>query len=178
MRELLANVTAFLREDGHVVPGSIREGHNILTRFGAEWLAQLCAWSTLGAGVVHDTPLDSRRVRWASVGTGVQLEAVSIAQMVAPSLVSGSDYLDAIDPGAEVSWPVPSSKKLEHVFGTADLPDPVTVTEAALFVDFNDGGTILDPAVATNPPIVYKVISPALVKDSSKELVLRWELRF
>lgn len=178
MRELLANVTAFLREDGLVVPGSVRKGHNIFTRFGAEWLAQLCAWSALGSGVVHDTPRDNRRVRWASVGTGMQLEVVGITQMVAPAIVSGSDYLDAIDPAAEVSWPVPSSKKLEHVFGTSDLPDPVTITEAGLFVDYNDGGTLLDPTVATHPPIVYKVISPALVKDSSKELVLRWELRF
>lgn len=178
MRELLANVTAFLRKDGLVVPGSVRRGHNVLTQYGAEWLAQLCAWSAFGSGAVHDTPMDSRRVRWASVGTGVQLEHVGITQMVAPALVSGSDYLDAIDPATEVSWPVPTSKKLEHVFGTADLPNPVTVTEAGLFVDFNDGGTLLDPTVATNTPIVYKIISPALVKDNTKELVLRWELRF
>jgi hypothetical protein len=107
----------------------------------------------------------------------VQLENVAITQMVAPALVSGADYLDALDPTA-LSWPVPSAMKIEHVFGTAELPNPVTVTEAALFADYNDGGTFLDPTSATNAPLAYKVISPALVKDNTTELVLRWELRF
>lgn len=173
----LANVTAFLRENGRLIPGSVREGHNVFTIHGAEWMAQLCAWSALGGAAIHDTPMDERRVRWASVGTGMQLENPGIEQMVSPVLVSGSNYLDAINPAAS-SWAVPTAMRIEHVFATTDLPDPVTVTEAGLFVDFNDGGTFLDPTIDTHPPIVYKVISPALVKDGTKELVLRWELRF
>ena len=40
-----SNFRALLRRKGEVVPGSIREGHNVFTDLGRAWMSRLVAWS-------------------------------------------------------------------------------------------------------------------------------------
>lgn len=174
------NFEAWLTENGVYVPGSRRVGHNVITETGREWLSQLVAWQTI-APPADDSPWTQDRIRWIGVGDDWYPELKHVSQLKAPVLVTGSDYLAALSAPAWVLGGVSGSSsaiKYTHAFGSGELPDGVDVQEAGLFVDRNDGGTGLDPTVATNPPVAYKVISPPLTKALAQTLTIRWELRF
>ena len=184
---LRSNFTALLRERGKIVPGSHREGHNVFTVTGRNWLSKIAAWSSLSA----DTPYTERRVRWIGVGTGSQLEVTTVSQLATPVITTASSYLV---PLSTVTFPTATSVRHSRTYGTSDISTtstPVVVTEAGLFVDVDTtdlagtedsavgGGvdTTLDPTVSTNPPIAYKAFDP-ITKTQDFTLEIRWDFRF
>lgn len=178
------NFRAYLVEDGEIVPGSLRLGHNVLTDTGGAWLAQLVAWSTLGAADVHDDPFTDARLRWISVGKNAWMEHPSVSAMADPVIVSGSDYLAPLDEAGNTTrtQPVSTALKYVHEFQNAELADLITnpAMEAALFADYypSGGPASLDPTLTTHAPVAYKRIDPPLLKSGSQKLYIEWELRF
>lgn len=190
---VLGNFYAVMRERGKIVPGSIREGHNIFTTTGRNWLAKLVAWASSGG---TDTPFTRRRVRWMGVGTGTQIEAATVSQLLTPSLITTTNYMVPIQ---AVEFPTLSSVRFIKEFLLNEItvsPTPVLLTEAGLFADVSpaetgadtDGtedvaidpgsvDTVLNPAVSTNPPVAYKSFEP-LSKTVDFTLEVRWDFRF
>jgi len=183
-----SNILLCMRERGKLVPGSRREGHNVFTVTGRNLLSKLIAWQTI-AGT--DIPFTHRRIRWAGVGTGTQLEVTTVAALNAPTLSDGANYLATI--GA-VSFPDPTTVRFSKVFGPTEITfgaAPVAVTEAGLFADVDpwsmggtedtqaSGGfnTTLRPDVLNNPPVAYKTFE-ALNKTSDFSLEIQWDFRF
>lgn len=167
-----SNFEAWLTdEQGRVVPGSRRVGHNVFTDTGRDWLRDLVSWSALSP----DVALDSRRFRWVGVGTGSQLELNNIEGLVTPLALSGGDYITTLP-----AWTAPTltSKKFTIVFGAGAFGGDYAISEAGIFVDVHDGvGTLLDPSVSDNVPVAYKAFD-ALTKLDAQTLTVTWEFRF
>jgi FlaG/FlaF family flagellin (archaellin) len=192
VREITMNMWACMRERGKLVPGSHREGHNVFTTTGKNWLSKLTAWQTIAGA---DVPYTNRRVRWMSVGTGSQLEVANVVALANAAVAdSVGNYLTAIS--APQTFPLSTSVLFSKEFAVNEITvsgAPVSITEAGLFVDVadadNDGGTedsavdpgttetTLDPAVANNPPVAYKAFEP-LTKTVDFTLEIHWELRY
>lgn len=174
-----SNFKAWLtEEDGTLVPGSERVGHNVFTLEGREWLKYIVALESLGP----DVALDSRRFRWIGVGAGTQLEITSVEGLVSPlTITTGPDeYLRVLGTRTE---PTNFSQKFTTVFtgASADFDHhgaSVDVSEAGIFVDVHDGvGTLLDPSDSDNVPVAYKSFEP-LTKAQAQTLTITWEFRF
>lgn len=189
---LVGNFQALMRHRGRLVPGSRREGHNIFTITGRNFLAKLVAWQTIGA---VDVPYTQRRVRWIGVGSGTQLEVATITALNHPVLATAAQYLAALQ---SVEFPTSSSVRFIKEFGLNEITvsnTPVVVSEAGLFADVNpaepgnpnDGyedvsyspgvvDTILSPALGSNSPIAYKAFE-GLTKTVDFTLEIRWDFR-
>lgn len=190
--EVQANFYALMRARGKVVPGSVREGHNVFTSHGRSWLAKLMGWSYIGG---TDIPFTNRRIRWIGVGSGSQLESSNVSGLSVPVLSTATDYLLPID---SVEFPTSSTIRFIKEFRLSDITitgAPVQVKEMGLFSDVspalagggNDGSedvpfeaglvdTILNPSVGTNPPVAYKSFE-ALTKTVDFTLEVRWDFR-
>lgn len=189
--EVRANLWACMRERGKLVPGSLREAHNVFTTTGRNLLSKLMAWQTIAA---TDVPYTNRRPRWIGAGVGSQLEVsnvVSLAQAVEADTL-GNFLMPITSPQ---TFPSSTSTLFIKEFATNEITltgTPVPVTEFGLFADVisasTEGGTedaevgggvttTLDPAVATNPPIAYKAIE-TLTKTVDFTLEVRWEFRY
>jgi hypothetical protein len=180
-----------MTERGKYVRGSLREGHNVFTVTGRDWLAHLCAWQTVGS---PDVPYTQRRVRWCGVGTGTQLETVNVTQLNAPALVTPGIYLGNIETS---EFPALQQVRFFKEFDEGEISLPgeglpvVAVTEVGLFVDVYPasvaGGvddaavgafdTTLNPAVANNAPVAYKTFD-VINKTIDFKLEIRWDFRF
>ena len=188
-----SNFYACLRNGGKLVPGSVREGHNIFTSTGRNWLSKLVAWYDAGA---TDQPHTRRRVRWIGMGKGSQLETESVTTLAVPALITSAYYLVPIQ---SVEFPTSTSVRFIKEFLLNEISfigSPVTLTEAGLFVDVNpantgantDGSedvandpgvvdTILNPSLSINAPVAYKSFEP-LTKTIDFTLEIRWDFRF
>jgi hypothetical protein len=183
-----ANLWMCLRERGKIVPGSLREGHNVFTIAGRNWLSKLCGWRVIAS---TDEPYTERRVRWIGVGTGGLLEVTTVSALNVPTLATTTQY---IVPVQSAEFPSSTSVRFIKEFGTSEITPtgtPVTVTEAGLFVDVNPaagsptediavgGGynTTLSPLASTNPPVAYKAFE-GLTKTVDFTLEVRWDFRF
>ena len=183
-----ANLWMCLRERGKIVPGSLREGHNVFTITGRNWLSKLCGWQTIAS---TDVPYTQRRVRWIGVGTGSLLEVTTVSALNIPALASSTNYLAALQ---AAEFPSSTSVRFIKEFGTNEITAtgvPVILTEAGLYADVNPaagaptedlpvgGGhnTTLSPAIGTNPPVAYKSFE-ALTKTVDFTLEVRWDFRF
>lgn len=180
-----SNFWAYLQDErGKVVPGSYREGHNVFTMRGREWLSKLVVWQSLGsfpsAGL--DVPVTNERFRWIGVGTSSQLEQVEVNKLVSPlTITTGPDaYIKVV--GA-LSRPTTFSVKFTTTFmGTefAHHGAQVVLSEAGLFVDVDPPGAP-GPSLSTgspnNVPVAYKTFDP-LTKQTSQTLTIGWEFRF
>jgi len=187
--EVQANFSALLRERGKVVPGSLREVHNVFTNNGRSWLANLVAWSSLADPDVAKT---HQRVRWLGLGTGVTfLESPEVGRLETPVKVNSSDYLAAIH---TTSFPpaIAPGARFTREYGTGEISiatNPVVpVSEAGLFVDtlglygtadsvFPGLDTLLDPTSETNSPVAYARFEP-ITKTQDFVLEVRWDFRF
>lgn len=188
-----SNIDVLMRCRGKIVPGSRRNGHNIFTVTGRNWLSKLVAWQTIGA---NDVPYTHKRVRWMGLGAGAGLESPTITSLVNPVLASASQYLVPIQ---LVEFPTTSSVRFikEFTLGEITLTStPVSISEAGLFVDANpaepgnpnDGyedtaytpglvDTILNPSVSNNPPVAYKAFG-SMTKTIDFTVEVRWDFRF
>lgn len=184
-----SNFRLVLRERGKIVRGSERVGHNIFTDVGRGWLTRLVAWNTIGS---PDMPFTQQRVRWMGMGTGSLEEVPSIISLANAAKYDSVDYLAPID---SVEFPDASTVRIVKLFGPEALnPDggSIRLTEAGLYVDVNPADenvvddlsvlpgtyeTVLNPALASNPPIAYKSFEP-ITKTQDFSLEIQWELRF
>lgn len=157
-----ANVMVYLRDPGGaVVPGSVREGHNVFTNVGRTWLRDLFIWQTIDN--TADVPFFEDRLAYFAYGTGSQPASVHVNDLVSQV---GSDFpLQA----GKATFPVSTTLRLEHVLGTGDLNGNI-LTESGLRVASTGSGVSSSVAF-------YKTFEPVL-KTLGFEMVTIWELKF
>jgi hypothetical protein len=165
-----SNVRLLMRERGKIVPGSLREGHNVFTTLGKELLTQLMMWNIID---VIDVPYSQKRLRWIALGSSTQQETEDVVRLVNPLEVTTGIYLAALE---TPSFPTATSICAVREFAEDELSitGPVIIREAGLLMDVNAG---LDPAVSSNEVSFYKTYE-GLVKTQDFTLEIRWDLRF
>ncbi len=157
-----ANVMIYLRDaEGVLVPGSVREGHNVFTNAGRTWMRDLFHWQTIDD--VADVGVTEERLAYFAYGTGSQPASVHVNDLVSQV---GSDFpLQA----GKATFPISTTLRLEHVLGTGDLNGNV-LSESGLRVRAPGGSPSSSVAF-------YKTFEPVL-KTLGFELVTVWELKF
>src|SRR6185369_11827887 len=112
---IACNFQAFLRGNGKRVPGSFREGHNVFTTNGRNWLSRLIAWQVVGP---NDTPFTNRRVRWVGLGIGTQLEAPNVSSLATPVPIFTNSFLAPVQ---AVEFPTSTSVRFIREFSYNDI---------------------------------------------------------
>jgi hypothetical protein len=183
-------LTLVCRERGKIVPGTRREGKNIWTLTGREYLARLMSYSVYG---VTDIPARNDRIRYIGFGTGVGLEVSSVAHLVTPTPFNASGGGQFL---AELAIPTYPFQTSVSSFGTAvrytrefseseiSISGSVTIAEAGLFTDGSpDTGfapktrDLSLTAALSQAPAAYKSFDP-FKKTQNFVLQASWEVRF
>jgi hypothetical protein len=177
-------VTAVMRERGKIVPGSLRTGHNIWTNTGKEFLALLMSLETLPT-----TPFRNDRIAYIGVGTGSQLEDVSVLSLAEPAAYTSGLFLAALDvPPTFPLNPTRTTVKYHRTFAENEITlspgSTVDISEIGLFTNgdpassYAPGTRDLTLAEASSQaPNAYKTFEP-VGKTDALQLDLSWEIRF
>jgi hypothetical protein len=193
-RDLPVTVEGFFscvcRERGKLVPGTRREGKNVWTLAGREYLARLMSYSSFGP----DVAAREDRVRYIGFGIGSTPEASTVSRLVTPIAYDNLGGLFL----AELSLPTYPFQTVGS-FGTAvrytrefletelSVSTTVNLTEAGLFTDgsptsspvpFTPGTRNRTLAQASaQAPCAYKSFD-LLKKTQNFVLQVAWEVRF
>lgn len=183
--------SAVCRERGKIVPGTRRQGKNVITLAGREFYARVGSYSSY-------SPLTKARtdgIRYIGFGIGTTPEVSSVTKLVTPisyDISSGGLFLAEL---AIPTYPFQTSGS----FGTAvrytrelsetelSTSGTVNLTEAGLFTDgsptsspipFTPGTRVrtIDQA-SLQTPNAYKSFE-ALPKTQNFVLQIAWEIRF
>lgn len=177
MSRLGVNFTALMRDaSGLEVPGSLRQGHNVMTEAGRDHLARLILWSAFGT---PDVAITGLRARWIGVGDGTQPEAKEVVRLASPVLCSTGQYLKPLDATLTV-FPTITSVTVKVIFAPTEISivGPALVSEAGLYFDaMVSGATSLNSSVGDNVPAFYKTFEP-MVKLNTFSMEILWELKF
>lgn len=169
------------RENGKLVPGSIRESHNVWTLTGREYDAQLKSYQSYGP----DTPFRNDRIRYMGFGTGTQPEVSTVTRLVTPiTYNAGNQFLAQVGIPTFPLTPSRTTVRYTRIYGLLELSvlGTITLQEAGLFTDggsptWAPGTRDTTLAVATSQaPMAYKAFEP-LKKTQNFELEARWDLR-
>ena len=178
-------VKMLMRERGKIVPGSHREGHNIWTNTGREFLAMLMSIET-----APSTAFRSDRVGFIGVGTGSQVEDAGVIALVQPIEYATNLFLAFLDtPPTFPLLPTRTTVRYHRLFTESEINlggGDVTISEIGLFTNgdpnafpaYNPGSrdrTI--GAAGSQAPVAYKTFDPVTKKDSL-QLEVSWEIRF
>jgi len=164
------NFRMVARERGKIVPGSIREGHNVATVTGREYYAQIGTYSDY----VAKTPVRTDRIFYMGVGDGAQPEVASVDQLASAVEWDIGKYLKPISSAEFPNDPATSVVYLCEFLETdisIGAGGTQEIREAGLFTE------ISDDAATDNAPLAYKNFEP-LVKTTQFRLEVRWEIRF
>lgn len=177
-------VNVCLRERGKIVPGSRRDGHNIWTNTGREYLALLMSLATSGGTYRSDA------VAFIGVGTGAVLEDVNVLRLVTPVAFAPSTFLAQLDiPPTFPLTPTRTTVRYRRTFTEDEItlsPGTVNVSEMGLFTN---GSPLAVPAYAfgtrdvtfanstAQAPVAYKSLEP-VPKTNALQLEISWEIRF
>jgi hypothetical protein len=183
------------RERGKLVPGTRREGKNIWTLTGREYLARLMSYAAYGIPPVADTPARNDRIRYIGFGIGVTPEVSSVSRLVSPIAYDNSSGGLFLAELAIPTYPFQTtgsygtSVRYTREFSETELSVSTTVllTEAGLFTDgnpnsspipFTPGTRDVSLSEAINQaPAGYKSFEP-LKKTQNFVLQTAWEVRF
>ena len=182
--------SAVCRERGKLVYGTRREGKNIWTVTGREFLAKLMSYATYGSSahasgsLNPDVPARDDRVRYFGFGTGAQPEVSSVTALVSPiAFDGGGTFL------AQVSlptYPLPTTVEYSRTFNETELSTSgaVNLTEAGLFTDGSPTASYAPRTrdvslvnAAAQAPVAYKAFEP-LRKTQNFVLEAAWQIRF
>lgn len=179
------------RERGKIVPGTRRQGKNVVTLAGREFYARVGSYSSY-------SPLTKARqdgVRYIGFGIGTTPEVSSVTKLVSPiayDAASGGVFLAEL---AIPTYPFQTSGsfgtavRYTREFSETELSTSTTVdlTEAGLFTDgspsssptpFTPGTRNLTLAQASfQAPNAYKTFE-VLKKTQNFVLQVAWEIRF
>lgn len=184
-------VSMVCRERGKIVPGTRREGKNIVTLAGREFFARVGSYSSY-------SPLTKARtdgVRYIGFGIGTSAEVSSVTKLVSPlafDATGGGLFLAEL---AIPTYPFQTTGSFGTVvrytreFSELELSTSgsVALTEAGLFTDgsptsspiaFTPGTrNITISQAASQAPIAYRIFEP-LAKTQKFVIQTLWELRF
>jgi len=185
--------SAVCRERGKLVYGTRREGKNIWTLTGREYLAQLMSYSAYGTSAHAggssnpDTPARDDRIRYFGFGTGTQPEVSSVSALVNPiAFDGGGNFLASISLPTYPLAPTRTTVQYSRTYTELELSfgGTVTLTEAGLFTDgsptANYAPRTRDVTLANasaQAPDAYKAFEP-LRKTQNFVLDVSWQIRF
>lgn len=177
-------VSLCLRERGKYVPGSRRDGHNIWTNTGREYLALLMSIAT-----PPTTAFRTDLMAYIGVGTGSQLESASVLALASPVAFNTGVFLAALDvPPTFPLSPTRTTVQYHRIFVETDITitpgSTVNVSELGLFTN-GDPGSSYSPgsrnvtigAASSQAPNAYKTFEP-VGKTSNLQLEVSWQIRF
>lgn len=176
-------VKILMRERGKIVPGSHREGHNIWTNTGREYLALLMSIAS-----APSTGYRSDKIAYIGIGTGAQVEEAGVLGLVTPVAYTTGQFLAPLDvPPTFPLTPTRTTVRYHRIFDedqiTLSPGSTVNISEMGLFTngrqsDYAVGLRDTTLAQAVNQsPAAYKAFEPIGKKDSL-QLEVSWEIRF
>jgi hypothetical protein len=178
-------VSLCLRERGKIVPGSRRDGHNIWTNTGREYLALL-----MSLQVAPATPFRTDSVAFIGMGTGSRLEEVGVLNLLTPVAYAPALFLAALDtPPTFPLTPSRTTVRYKRTFLENEItlaPGTVNVSEMGLYTNGSPTSvpaynpTTRDTSLvnaASQAPVAYKTFEP-VPKTDALELEISWEIRF
>jgi hypothetical protein len=173
-----------IRERGKLV--GCREGDNIWTLTGREYLAELIGLQALATR----TTFREDRVAYIGVGSGAQEEVSNITSLVDPVPYKTGEFLAALSMPATFPTSGTSTTttaiRFVREFSTSEisLGYNVVLTEAGLFTDgdpdddWNTSSPPTDFATAAGrAPVAYKAFEP-VTKTTQYSLRVVWDVRF
>jgi hypothetical protein len=171
-----------LRERGKIVPGSRREGHNIWTNTGREYLALLMS---LSSGL---TPFRSDSIAYIGLGTGSQVESTSVTALVSPVASDSGIFLVPFDvPPTFPLSPARTTVQYHRLFTESEVtlaPGTVLISEMGMFTNGSPTSSYTpgtrDTSLANaalQSPNAYKTFEP-LGKTQALALDVSWQIRF
>jgi len=176
-------VNLCLRERGKIVPGSRRDGHNIWTNTGREYLALLMSLNGL-------TTFRQDAIAFIGVGIGSTLEDVNVLNLVNPVAFQPSIYLaDLVNPPSFPLTPTRTTVRYKRTFTEDEItlaPGTVNISEMGLFtngsptapVAYSPGSRDVTYANRmSQAPAAYKTFEP-VPKTNALQLEIAWEIRF
>jgi len=177
-------VNLCLRERGKIVPGSRRDGHNIWTNTGREYLALLMSLADPSNAFRKDA------IGFIGVGIGATLEDVNVLHLDNPVAYAPSVFLAALDvPPSFPLTPTRTTVRYKRTFTEDEItlaPGTVSISEMGLFTN---GSPVAIPAYAfgtrdvtyanrmSQAPAAYKTFEP-VPKTNALQLEISWEIRF
>jgi hypothetical protein len=176
-------VRMLARERGKIVPGSHREGHNVWTNTGREYLAQRMTPVLPSVASTYRTDV----IAYVKVGTGSQLEEPGVIKLQTPVEYRVGVVLAPIQAASFPLYPVRTTVQYAVVYQEDEIStgtSTVLVSELGLLTNG-------DPADNYNPrsvwddvteakllaPSAYKAFEP-FGKTPAMQLELSWEIRF
>lgn len=177
--------SAVCRERGKLVYGSRREGFNIWTLTGREYLAQLMSY----ASYTGPTPVRDDHVRYIGFGTGTQPEVAAVSALVQPiEWNQVGDFLAELQLPTYPLTPTLTTVRYGRTYTELQLSvaGTVTISEAGLFTDgdpLHSYQQLRDPSelglaqCGGQPPMAYKSFEQ-LKKTQNFVLETAWEIRF
>lgn len=174
-------VRCLMRERGKIVPGSLREGHNIWTNSGREFDALKKTLQT-----PPTTTYRNDAVAYIGIGTGTQVEDVGVTALVTPVAYTTGLFLAALDGADFPLTPTRTTVRYKRLFLAGEITfggtTSLSITEIGLFTNgsplaspaYNAGTR--DPSIGTDPPVAYKVFEP-ITKKNTLEFEVQWEIR-
>lgn len=179
-------VRALCRERGKIVPGTLREGHNIWTNTGREFLALLMSLET-----GPSTPFRSDRVAYIGVGVGATIEDAGVLRLVSPVAYVAGSFLAPLDvPPTFPLTPSRTTVRYHRLFAENELTlsagSQINVSELGLFTNGSpDAIPAYSPGTrdtgianaAAQAPCAYKTFEP-IGKTDALQLEVSWEIRF
>lgn len=176
-------VKLVMRERGKIVRGSHREGHNIWTNTGREYLALLMSLAT-----GPNTGFRNDHMAYIGVGTGAQVEEAGVTRLVTPVAYQTGQFLAALDvPPTFPLTPTRTTVRYHRIFEESEITispgSTVNISEMGLFTNGRQSdyaATLRDTTLASagsQSPNAYKSFEPIGKKDSL-QLEVSWEIRF
>lgn len=183
--------SAVCRERGKLVFGTRREGKNIWTLTGREYLALLMSYSAYGTSAHNsgnanpDTPYRDDRIRYIGFGTGSYSEVASVSQLQSPIAYTSGVFLAQVSLPTFPLSPTLSTVNYSRSFAETELSvsGTVNLTEAGLFTDgappnyvpLTRDTTFVNSA--SQAPAAYKTFE-VLKKTQNFTLEVNWQIRF
>jgi hypothetical protein len=187
--EIKGWVKTLCRERGKIVPGSHREGRNIWTNSGREFLALLMTYQIGGQQAFRND-----RISYIGIGSSLQPEVPEVTFLVKPEPFIAGSFLAPIDHGTTSFplYPTRTTVKYTRVYSEEQITfggvTSVIVSELGLFTDGNPSTGFLPGAPPTGrptdinsapqqAPVAYKGLTEPVEKTSALEFQVDWEIR-
>ena len=178
-------VSMVCRERGKIVRGTSRDGHNVWTNVGREYLAQVVSIKTYPLVTFRE---DS--VGFIGVGKGSQVEEPGVTSLVEPLQYDAGAFLAQLDVATFPLNPSRTTVRFHRTFLegqiTLDAGSRVNISELGLFTNgapeaipsYNPGTRQTGYSYAhLQSPVAYKSVEP-VGKTDSMQLEVSWEIRF
>jgi hypothetical protein len=177
-------VKLVLRERGKIVPGSHREGHNIWTNTGREFLAQRISIDLANPSGT----LRTDAVAYIGVGTGSRLEEPGVDRLNNAVQYDQDLFLADITAVEFPVYPIRTTVQYKRTFGETEisLVGTVQLSELGLFTN-GDPLSVPPNAFGTRQrgfaesfdaaPVAYKTFEP-VGKTTAMQLEVAWQIRF